>query len=187
MSKSDAYWDLVKYSLSIGVIAIFILFLMEYLFGGGISGEPMPYTYNFSPEMLAGIIGVAAGFGLSGWAAARQDERRIPEIILIIREELERIRNEAGDANHLPIWVWKSLVNSGDANLLHIDLQRKLYEIYSAIERLNIETDRERRHRGVKDGAITKLCENNRALETVIHNMISDLLQTSKLDTQTSK
>jgi hypothetical protein len=175
MKRSDRIWKILRYA----VIAGFSITVLFFIIG-------IEIGFSYLVEFVAGSFGVFMGFLFVLWAEAKKGEDRVPELVQIICNELERIKEIAPstEARHLPTQVWTSLVNAGDSALLPTEIQERLYDIYADVAELNIQHEREReandtwsrtgeeKHREV----YVNLAIPNREAGTNLRNKINNLL-----------
>jgi hypothetical protein len=102
------------------------------------------YQTNYLPEAVAVVAGVFLALALERRELAKSDQTRIKAMKGILRRELNRMQKAIDDrkGNYLDTQVWISLVNSGNAAILPMELQEQLFDFYAEVNAHNIETNR---------------------------------------------
>jgi len=97
---------------------------------------------NYVPEFAVTVIGVIMALTLEQTVISRRNEKRLSDIQKVIRKELLRAQGvvEEGEGHYIETQVWDSLINSGDAAKLPVNLQDDLFELYSDLREYNTRT-----------------------------------------------
>jgi len=112
---------------------------------GGQYWTSYPALLEYLPAYIATVLGVFIGLSSEGIFRDRQTSKRLDEMKIVLKDELERTVSYLAPqkGNYLQVQAWDSFINSGDSALLEPKLQRELFKIYDQIKNLNIDVQSE--------------------------------------------
>lgn len=140
MRESEEIYRTAALVLIVGAI-IFPIFFAAFDAIWGQYATSFPFSLEYFPAFFATSIGVFLALFLDSFLKKRGEEESMTGIQEIIENELQRAVNslKKGKGNLIDIQVWDSLINSGRASLLPIDMQKLLFDIYADIRAHNFE------------------------------------------------
>ena len=147
--------------------------IIDWYSGGALA--PAFYT-----EFTAGALGVFLGLLLGMAKDEQKKEKRVPEFVRIIRQELLRMKTALNVQKPIPLIMdaWTALVNSGDTKTLPSDIQESLFSVYAHAKGLDFDHRREQNALDCDDIDLHKeLSSINRKKESSLQNEIDVVFQ----------
>jgi hypothetical protein len=167
------------YHWSYWIMGAFIFMWLSMVIIDWLSGSALAPA--FYTEFTAGALGVFLGLLLGMAKDEQKREKRIPEVVRIVRQELLRMKMALYVQKSIPLIMdaWTALVNSGDTKILPSDIQESLFSVYAHAKGLDFEYRREQNALDCRDTDLYEdLSSTNRKRELSLQHEIGAVLQT---------